>query len=91
MTTATIELDLTLMTRLQHLAEQRGSSLAQVVRDALESLETQAREEEENAYYRRAVQALANYRKTGLHLTGDEFIDWLEHSDPGAPLPPCHT
>ena len=91
MTTATIELDSALKTRLQSLAEQRGSSLAQVVRDALESLESLEREREENVYYRRAVRALANYRKTGLHLTGDEFIDWLENSEPGTPPPPCHT
>ena len=47
------------------------------------------REEREKAFYQHALQSWENYQKDGLHLTGDEVIQWLRTSEPNTP-PPCH-
>ena len=60
----------------------------------LEELEPPERtEEERRAWYREGIESLREYRRTGLHLTGEEVDAWLdtwgdeELTEP----PPCHT
>jgi predicted transcriptional regulator len=38
-----------------------------------------------------ALDSLADYERTGLHLTRDEMVAWLTGWEPGRLVPPCHT
>ncbi|STZ74815.1 Uncharacterised protein [Moraxella lacunata] len=48
--------------------------------------------DEEN-YRIKALQSLASYRKTGLHVTHDELKDWLNDLKDGLirKAPQCHS
>lgn len=100
MTTATatvpnLELDATLTARIRQLAEQRGESPSRLVQTALDHLERREREarEEEDAFYREALEAERDYLETGLHITGEEAIAWIRTwgTDHEQEPPECHT
>jgi len=51
------------------------------------------REEKRESFHQEAMNAREEYRRTGLHVTGEEIIEWLEtwgtESEKAAPT--CHT
>ena len=88
-TPTSIKLDDALKTRLQHLATAKNRSLHWLLCEAVR--EYVEREEREEAFYQHALQSWENYQKDGLHLTGDEVIQWLRTSEPDTPPPLCHS
>ena len=50
-------------------------------------------EEERQAWYREGIESLREYRRTGLHITFEEYEEWVRRldTDPDAPMPECHT
>lgn len=55
--------------------------------------ETAGVEYDTEAYRIKALQSLASYRKTGLHITHDELKNWLKDLENGQvrTLPECHV
>lgn len=51
------------------------------------------RETKREAFRQDAINAWNDYRNTGMHVTGDEVIAWLETwgDDNELPVPQCHT
>ena len=49
--------------------------------------------EEKLAWHREAMESLREFKRTGLHITSEEFEEWVEklETDPHAPMPECHT
>lgn len=75
---------------LQELADELGGSVHSLVLDAvdkhIEALKAK------QAYGRRAMQAYKDYQETGLHITLNEFIDWVDSLEMDEPrdMPQCH-
>lgn len=62
--------------------------------EELEELEPPQRtEEERRAWYREGIESLREYRRTGLHITFEEYSAWVDRldTDPDAPFPKCHV
>ena len=53
----------------------------------------QLTEEERRAWYREGIESLREYRRTGLHITFEEYSAWVDRldTDPDAPFPKCHV
>lgn len=53
--------------------------------------ETQAKSEQ--FFVQAALRSLAHYKRTGLHITQDEFSVWVKaiKQDPKTPVPVCHA
>jgi len=51
-----------------------------------------SREEKREAWRQEGIAAWEEYQRTGLHLTNDEVIEWMDKIIQGekAPLPKCH-
>jgi predicted transcriptional regulator len=75
---------------IARLAAARHQSADSFVLDAINQLV--AREEKRNALQSDAKAAMADYRETGLHVTGDEAIAWISSwgTDQELPAPKCH-
>lgn len=90
MTATSVKLDDDLKGRLQHLAAARQRTPHWIMREAI--AEYVEREEKREAFKQDARQAWEDYQATGLHVTGEEVIAWLETwgtDDEKAP-PECH-
>ena len=50
-------------------------------------------DEERQAWYREGIEGWREYKRTGLHITLEEYSAWVERleTDPDAPFPECHT
>ena len=85
-----IKLDDALKERVQHLAEARRRTSHWIMREAI--AQYVEREEKREAFKREALQAWEDYRRTGLHLTGEEVDAWLAKLEAGedAEPPACH-
>ena len=61
------------------------------MREAIEQYVT--REEKREALHQDVLQAWQAYEETGLHVTGDEAIAWLETwgTDAESEAPKCHV
>lgn len=71
---------------LQELARDLGVSVHSIVLDAVDNHIEQLKAKQ--AYNRRAMQAYQDYQETGLHITLNEFTDWvdtLENESKGMP------
>jgi predicted transcriptional regulator len=91
-TTATsIKLDSELKKRIDRLARARDRSPHWLMKQAIE--EFVDRQETEEEFRQRAEQALEHYRRTGLHLTNDEVVEWMDRIIAGEnpPMPKPHT
>lgn len=76
MATATsIKLDEELKSRVQNLAGLRRRSAHWIMREAIQQYVE--REEKRESFKQEALAAWAEYRETGLHLTGEEVRAWL--------------
>jgi predicted transcriptional regulator len=74
--TVGVKIDPLMKQRLQRLAKARHRTPHWVMREAIEQYVT--REEKREALHQDALQAWQEYEETGLHVTGDEAIAWLE-------------
>lgn len=91
MATTSVKLDDALKGRVQHLATARRRTPHWIMREAIEQYVE--REEKREAFKREALEAWAEYQRTGLHLTGEEVDAWLAKLEAGddAEMPTCHT
>lgn len=76
--------------RYAQLAESTRRSSHWLMLDAL--TDYVARKEKKLAFVREAIQAEKHYRETGLHITAEECIDWLDScgTEEEKDVPKCH-
>lgn len=89
--TVSIKLDPSDRNRIASLAVVKKRTPHYLMREAI--LEYIQREESRQNFIQAAEASYANYMETGLHITFDEFSNWVEdvQRDPGKPIPVCHT
>lgn len=85
-----IKIDQDTRDRIKRLAEARHRTSHWLMREAISQYVE--REEKRDAFRQDAINAWNEYRETGLHVTGDEVIAWLdtwgEENEKAAPA--CH-
>jgi predicted transcriptional regulator len=86
-----IKLDPHMKDRVQRLAASRKRTAHWVMKEAIKQYVE--REEKREAFNREAVEAWEEYQATGLHVTHEEMMTWLESWGTENELPPpeCHT
>lgn len=86
-----IKLDADMKERVKRLAESRQRTSHWLMREAIQQYVE--REEKRESLRQEALDAWREYKETGLHVTGDEVIAWLETwgDDKEMPPPKCHT
>ena len=84
------QLDDDLEERVEKLADKRGQSADSLVREAVSQFVTRAEAYED--FLREADESWEDFQKTGLHLTGEEVLKWLETwgTEDEKDLPKCH-
>jgi len=89
--TVGVKIDPLMKARLQRLAKARHRTPHWVMREAIEQYVT--REEKREALRQDVSQAWQEYEETGLHVTGEEAITWLETwgTDAEGKAPQCHV
>ena len=82
-----LKLDPDTEAQVQRIAEARQQPIERVMKDAVEQYVDQEQ------WRLDAAAAWANYRATGLHLTGDEADAWLARLETGEDVdaPVCHV
>lgn len=81
-----IKLEDGLKERIARIAERKNRSANSLMNEAIALYAmSEETEEEFNAEARRR---LAEYRRTGLHVTHEEAMDWLERRARGEDVPP---
>ena len=88
--TTSVKLKPELKERIDRLAESKDRSAHWIMTRAIE--EYIEREEQEAEFTRRSEEALADYKRTGLHLTNEEVIEWMDKIIAGEnpPMPKPH-
>jgi predicted transcriptional regulator len=85
-----IKIDEDTRNRVKRLAEARQRSSHWMMLEAIRQYVE--REEKREAFRQDGIRAWNEYQATGLHVTGDEVIAWLdtwgEENEPAAPV--CH-
>ncbi len=85
-----IKIDNDTRERIKRLAEARHRTSHWLMREAIRQFVE--REEKREAFRQDAINAWQEYQDTGLHVTGDEVITWLdtwgEENEQTAPV--CH-
>ena len=85
-----IKIDQNTRDRVKRLAEARHRTSHWVMREAISQYVE--REEKREAFRQDAINAWNKYQETGLHVTGDEVMTWLdtwgEENEQAAPV--CH-
>lgn len=85
-----IKIDQDTRDRVKRLAEARHRTSHWMMREAISQYVE--REEKREAFRQDAINAWNEYQETGLHVTGDEVIAWLdtwgEENEKAAPV--CH-
>ena len=76
MQATTIRCDKDTLQQLDALAEARNRSRTWVINQAL--TEYIAREEKREQFKTHVLTSWRNYQETGLHVTDDELVAWLE-------------
>lgn len=86
-----IKVDEDIKDRLQVLAAALDRTPHWLMREAIRQYVE--REEKKQAHRRAAMESWAEYRETGLHVTGDEVQAWLDGwgTDDETPAPECHA
>jgi len=82
-----LKLDPETEAQVQRIAEARQQPMERVMKDAVEQYV------EQEHWRQDAAAAWANYRATGLHLTGNEADAWLARLEAGEDVdsPACHV
>ena len=85
-----VKLDADMKARVEHLAENRKRSSHWMMREAIR--EYVEREEKRVALQQEALRAWEEHQTSGLHVTGDEVVNWLESwgSENEKAAPTCH-
>jgi predicted transcriptional regulator len=85
-----IKLDPNMKDRVQRVADSMRRTPHWVMKEAVEKYITDA--ERREAWERESLEALKEMDETGLHVTGEEVIAWLETwgADDEKPAPECH-
>lgn len=85
-----IKIDNDTRERIKRLAEARHRTSHWMMREAIRQYVE--REEKREVFRKDALNAWQEYRETGLHVTGDEVMAWLEtwgeENETAAPV--CH-
>ena len=86
-----IKIDQNTKDRVKRLAGARQRTPQWVMREAITQYID--REEKRDGFRQDALKAWIDYQETGLHVTGEEAILWLESwgDDNEKPVPVCHT
>lgn len=86
-----LKIDDDMKQRIRRLAEQRERSPHWIMRQAI--TEYVEREEERESFYQEAMDGWREYQETGLHITGEEFFEWISRwgTDAETAFPECHT
>jgi predicted transcriptional regulator len=89
--TTSIKLKQGLKERIDRLAKEEDRSAHWLMNRAIE--EYVDRKEKQRQFDKDAEESWEEYQRTGLHLTGEEVLDWLERRIRGedVPLPEPHT
>ena len=76
--------------RVDQFARQQKQSSEAIFRDAVS--EYLDRQDQRRSFREDAINAWADYQRTGLHVTGDEADAWLAKLEAGeiAAAPDCH-
>lgn len=85
-----IKLDNDTRERIKRLAEARHRTSHWMMREAIRQYVE--REEKREAFRKDALDAWQEYRETGMHVTGDEVVAWLETwgEEDETAAPACH-
>ncbi len=85
-----IKIDQDTRDRVKRLAEARHRTSHWLMREAISQYVE--REEKREAYRQGAIDAWNEYQATGLHVTGDEVVAWLDAwgEETGKAAPVCH-
>ena len=85
-----IKLDPNMKDRVQRVADSMRRTPHWVMKEAVEKYITDA--ERREAWERDSLEALKEMDETGLHVTGEEVIAWLQSwgTDDEKPAPECH-
>ena len=85
-----IKLDPNMKDRVQRVADSMRRTPHWVMKEAVEKYVTDA--ERREAWERDSLEALRELDETGLHVTGEEVMVWLESwgTDDEKPAPECH-
>lgn len=88
--TTTLRLEQDIKDRLKNLADDRHSSAHALMLEAI--TEYVDREEKRSQYRRDAVAAWKEYQESGLHLTAEETMNWLDTwgTENEQDAPSCH-
>ena len=86
-----ISLDTALQEKVQQMVALKHATLDSIVHQAL--CEYVEREEKKIAFQQEAMTAWQNFQQNGLHLTGDEVMNWLDlwGTDKEMEIPQCHN
>lgn len=86
----TIKIDVDTKERIKRLAETRHRTSHWMILEAIRQYVD--REEKRESFRQDAIDAWQEHQETGLHVTGDEVIAWLdtwgEENEKAAPV--CH-
>ena len=85
-----IKLDPNMKDRVQRVADSMRRTPHWVMKEAVEKYITDA--ERREAWERESLEALNELDETGLHVTGEEVMAWLESwgNEDEKPAPECH-
>lgn len=85
-----IKMPYELRERIQNLAAIRNQSAHAFMLSALENHVN--REEQREAWRQEGIKAWEEFQQTGLHLTNQEVIEWMNKIIEGKeePMPKCH-
>jgi predicted transcriptional regulator len=88
--TTTVVLETEIKDRLQRIAESQHKPAETLMQDAI--AEYVDRQEKREQFRQETVAALDEFKRTGLHATGEEVDEWLTKTATGekVPFPKCH-
>ena len=89
--TVTIKLEPADRDRIAILAAMKKRTPHYLMKEAI--LEYVKKEEARQNFIKAAETAFEHYKETGLHITLDEFSNWVDEvqQNPDTPVPACHT
>jgi len=88
--TVTIKLEPADRDRIAILAAMKKRTPHYLMKEAI--LEYVKKEEARQNFIKAAETAFEHYKETGLHITLDEFSNWVDEvqQNPDTPVPACH-